>query len=154
VEESVGGIFRGKECMVLRRSEVVDFKENWMPCWVAPAIAADMWGISVEQVMAGISNGAIPSRIDGSFLFVMMHTQNEPVAAAAPVKEVVQGEEETSAGVLTSEEQMALGEFRDEDEAEMEEVESSGVNQMDISQWRQGRAEASRMRQPPRPMVA
>jgi len=46
-----------------------------MACWMAPSVAAEIWGMSVEQVMAGVADGSIPSRLEGNFLFVGMNTQ-------------------------------------------------------------------------------
>jgi hypothetical protein len=52
-----------------------------MACWMAPSVAADIWGMSVEQVMAGVADGSIPSRLEGNFLFVGMNTQSASEAS-------------------------------------------------------------------------
>ncbi len=41
-----------------------------MSSWVAPAVAAEIWGISVEQVLAAVAAGTVTSRHDGVFFFV------------------------------------------------------------------------------------
>ena len=46
-----------------------------MSSWVAPSVAAELWGISVDQVLAGIADGSIPSYVDGQFLFVDVRGQ-------------------------------------------------------------------------------
>jgi hypothetical protein len=43
-----------------------------MSCWVAPAVAAEMWHCSVEQVLAAVREGHVPSRVDGQFLLVQV----------------------------------------------------------------------------------
>ncbi len=41
-----------------------------MSCWVAPAVAAEMWHCGIDQILEAVRNGSIPSRIEGGFLLV------------------------------------------------------------------------------------
>lgn len=41
-----------------------------MACWVVPAIAAELWGVPVSQVLTGIRDGTIASRREHGFLCV------------------------------------------------------------------------------------
>ena len=41
-----------------------------MPSWVLPAVAAELWGVSVEQVLADIADGRAASHVQGEFVFV------------------------------------------------------------------------------------
>lgn len=41
-----------------------------MSCWVAPAVAAEMWHCAIEQVLEAVRNGTLPSRVEGGFLLV------------------------------------------------------------------------------------
>ncbi len=41
-----------------------------MPSWVMPAVAAELWGVPVGQVLADVEAGRIASRTEGEFLFV------------------------------------------------------------------------------------
>jgi len=41
-----------------------------MSCWVVPAIAAELWGVTVGHVLAGIRDGSIAARHDHGFVFV------------------------------------------------------------------------------------
>src|SRR5262245_40348102 len=41
-----------------------------MSCWVAPSVAAELWGVSVEHVLAGIREGTIASQIENGFVCV------------------------------------------------------------------------------------
>ena len=41
-----------------------------MACWVVPAIAAELWGVTVHHVLAGVRDGSIESRHEHGFVFV------------------------------------------------------------------------------------
>jgi hypothetical protein len=41
-----------------------------MSSWVVPSIAAELWHVSVESVLARVRSGALPSRTEGGFTFV------------------------------------------------------------------------------------
>lgn len=41
-----------------------------MSCWVVPAIAAELWGISLEQVVQAMKTGRVPSRNEFGFSLV------------------------------------------------------------------------------------
>ena len=41
-----------------------------MSCWVVPTIAAELWGVTVGHVLAGIRDGSIESRDEHGFVFV------------------------------------------------------------------------------------
>ena len=41
-----------------------------MTCWVAPTLAAELWGTSVEDILQRIIAGELKSREDGGFLFI------------------------------------------------------------------------------------
>jgi hypothetical protein len=46
-----------------------------MSCWVVPEIAADLWGIPLEQLMERIDDGSVPTRREGDFIFVDVKPQ-------------------------------------------------------------------------------
>jgi hypothetical protein len=52
-----------------------------MPGWVLPAVAAELWGVPVEQVMADVAAGRVSSRVEGEFVFVDV----QPAAADEPL---------------------------------------------------------------------
>jgi len=116
-----------------------------MSSWVAPIVAAEIWGISVDQVLAGVANGSIPSMVDGQFLFVDLsgngfaHTSPQP----------------TPTEVEVTEEEFAALTFQPKDSVEdcgpMEESEPEGVEEAvhDVGSWRTARRESSRLRRPP-----
>lgn len=122
-----------------------------MASWVAPAVAAEIWGVGVDQVLAGIANGSIPSFVDGQFLFVDMagngYARSTP--RPQPVHPIVTPDE------LQALTYQPIAEARDsyvEDEnfAAGDEEDSSH----DISLWRTARDQASRLRRPPRTEAA
>jgi hypothetical protein len=41
-----------------------------MPCWVAPVIAAELWGVSLNQLLGAIADGVVPSRQEYGFTVV------------------------------------------------------------------------------------
>src|SRR3954466_1728029 len=41
-----------------------------MPGWVLPAVAAELWGVSEDHVLAEVSAGRLRFRREGEFLFV------------------------------------------------------------------------------------
>jgi hypothetical protein len=51
-------------------------------------IAAEIWGISIDQVMARIADGSIHSRVEGQFVFVWVNAGDEaampPPAIGSP----------------------------------------------------------------------
>jgi hypothetical protein len=48
----------------------VPFWKKRMACWVVPAIAAELWGVTVHHVLSGIRDGSIASRHEHGFVFV------------------------------------------------------------------------------------
>jgi hypothetical protein len=50
-----------------------------MPSWVVPSVAAELWGVSVEHVLAEVTAGRLPARREGELLFVDV----DPSAAEA-----------------------------------------------------------------------
>jgi len=46
-----------------------------MSCWVVPEIAADLWGIPLEQVLERIGDGSVPTKHEGDFVFVDVKPQ-------------------------------------------------------------------------------
>src|SRR5687767_12895351 len=54
-----------------------------MPCWVVPAVAAEFWGVSVEQVLADVAAGRVATQREGGLLFVAV---GPPVGADLPAR--------------------------------------------------------------------
>jgi hypothetical protein len=38
-----------------------------MPCWVAPVVAAELWGVSLEHVLGAMADGSLPYRHEYGF---------------------------------------------------------------------------------------
>src|SRR3954468_3692676 len=63
-----------------------------MPGWVLPAVAAELWGVPIEQVMADVAAGRVHSRVEGEFIFVDVQPagadepQRAPAVPPAPYR--------------------------------------------------------------------
>ena len=53
-----------------------------MSCWGVPDVAAELWGISVEEVMQSVREGRIPSRREFHFLLVDVAPDSPQMAPA------------------------------------------------------------------------
>jgi len=100
-----------------------------MSSWVAPAVAAEIWGLSLEEVMRHIANGTVPSRTDGRFLFVDVAALAMPAVPPAPDAD----------DLVSQQELMALA----------SPAASAADLPPDISQWREARCRTSHQRRPP-----
>lgn len=58
-----------------------------MPCWVAPAVAAELWGVSVAQVMADVNAGRVGACTELDVLFVDVASALDGYPAAAPSRQ-------------------------------------------------------------------
>ena len=120
-----------------------------MSAWVAPSIAAEIWGVSVDHILAGIADGSIQSLVDGQFLFVDLHGRG--FAQSTPRPPVTEP-------VITKEEFAALT-FRpinreEESPEESPQESSADESSADISHWRTAREQTSHLRQPPDTLAA
>ena len=52
-----------------------------MPCWVVPAVAAELWGVSLEQVISDVAAGRVGMSIRRDVLFVDVTAAIEPPRA-------------------------------------------------------------------------
>jgi hypothetical protein len=41
-----------------------------MSCWVVPAVAAELWGLNVNQILERVRDGHVPSKLEMGFLMV------------------------------------------------------------------------------------
>src|SRR5947208_4273396 len=53
-----------------------------MSCWVVPSIAAELWGIPLEQLMGQIRAGAVTSKSEHGFTLVDVAPDSARVASA------------------------------------------------------------------------
>jgi hypothetical protein len=116
-----------------------------MSSWVAPSIAAEIWGISVEQIMAGIANGSIPSYVDGQFLFVDIAGQG--IVPSSPLSKAAES-------VVSAREFAALTFEPRDAEPSPQSTDASPIDEKeevvrDAGNWRSARRQSERLRQPP-----
>lgn len=57
-----------------------------MSCWVVPSIAADLWGVSVQQVIDGVKAGSIPSKTDAGFTFIDVAPDSPKLSTPKPMR--------------------------------------------------------------------
>jgi hypothetical protein len=121
-----------------------------MASWVAPAIAAEMWGVSVDFILAGIADGSISSCVDGQFLFVDIAASGYAASTPrpAPAEHPILSKEELQA--LTFQPVSDVHPESIPDQPQRESVnEEEDDSSRDISLWRISRQQASRLRRPP-----
>src|SRR5512135_1359844 len=41
-----------------------------MSCWVVPAVAAELWGLNINQILERVRDGHVPSKLEMGFLMV------------------------------------------------------------------------------------
>lgn len=90
--------------------------------------------MSVEQILAGVADGTIPSRMEGHFLFVGMGGGERPTQPAITAENVVDAQ-----AILSDGEQTAL------EDIHREELNSGETN---LSQWKLARFQSSLKRRP------
>jgi len=128
-----------------------------MSSWVAPSVAAEIWGISIEQILAGVADGSFQSYVDGQFLFVDLEGRGFSKPPRSEACENIVTEQELAAltfqpidrqpRISPQEEEEAL--LDTEDAASMPEEDSR-----DVALWRTARQQSARLRRPPSAMAA
>jgi hypothetical protein len=102
-----------------------------MSCWVVPSIAAEIWGVSIQNIMDRMKAGSIPSKSESGFTFVDVAPESpkieSPKARVTPPTYTVVTHNEIAAlvGDVEEEETLAMGD------------------------WRMGRDDAMKLRRPP-----
>jgi hypothetical protein len=114
-----------------------------MSCWVVPSIAAELWGVAVDQVMNGISAGQIPSKIESGFTFV-------DVAPDSPKLQTPRSLRNTPATftVVTPQEEAMLCGYEPACE-EYEQYLAEDDDTIDLSEWRLRRDQTAATRRRP-----
>ena len=113
-----------------------------MSCWVVPSIAAELWGLTVDQLMQRIQAGVVPSKKDEGFLFVDVAPHSDRISPPRrPAHERpptfvltprgIATKPPVASAVVSREEQMVL------------------AGPSDAPDWRATRARVMRTRRPP-----
>jgi hypothetical protein len=61
-----------------------------MPCWVVPAVASEIWHVPVDQILAAVRAGQLPSKQENGFTFVDVAPQSGSAPATPGPKKPVQ----------------------------------------------------------------
>jgi hypothetical protein len=112
-----------------------------MSCWVVPSIAAELWGVPVQQVLDGMHAGHIPSKQESGFTFV-------DVAPNSPKLETPRRFREPTPPTFTmvSPEELAALTAETSDTGEQDDSEDQTI---DLGDWRKARQDAQRHRRGP-----
>ena len=120
-----------------------------MSCWVVPAIAAEMWGVSVAQVLARVAEGSLATRVENGWTFVDIAPDSPTFVGGAPrikppTYTIITAEEQAALAAPAAEELLAPA-------AQAHEEETTDEHSADISwrQWHRVRAEVGRTRRRP-----
>lgn len=132
-----------------------------MSCWVVPSVAAEVWGTTIEHILAGMRDGSIPTKQEKGFTFVDVAPESEICPTLRRSKEdrpptyVPLTREETSALLAPLEGYLEFPDSRDEDEALdhlLDDIESSDAdessNDSDITvlKWNENRKRVAKRR--------
>lgn len=118
-----------------------------MSSWVAPSVAAEIWGISVDQVLAGVADGSICSCVDGQFLFVDVRGMGMPDAPDPSL---------SSQTIVTDQEFAALTfePIESSEDLSPQDDETGQSASQDVALWRSARQDTARLRRPPEAQAA
>ncbi|MGA2440663.1 MAG: hypothetical protein ABSH08_06880 [Tepidisphaeraceae bacterium] len=140
-----------------------------MSSWVAPSVAAEIWGISVEQILAGIADGSFQSYVDGQFLFVDLEGRGYSKPPRSAAAEIVTEQELAALTFQPIDRQPQLSPEEEEGLRDAEDADSTTEGAAspaqdsdwmpeedirDVSLWRTARQQAARLRRPPSTMAA
>jgi hypothetical protein len=128
-----------------------------MACWVVPTVAAELWGVTVQQVIDAILSGSIASRKDSDFTFVDVAPGSPTVRRPKPFRN-----DPPTYTAVTDEEMLAL--MADEPaltsraKPASDEIAPTMSDEMqaliEMGDWRRGRRMTSNLRKPPQPRAA
>jgi hypothetical protein len=134
------------------------FGEEKMSSWVAPSVAAEIWGISIEQILAGVADGSFQSYVDGQFLFVDLEGRGySKQPHPAPAENVVTEQELAALTFQPIDHQPTVSPqeeegLRDTEDAEWTPEGSTWMpeeDSRDVALWRTARQQSARLRRPP-----
>ena len=134
-----------------------------MPSWVLPAVAAELWAVPVEQVMADVAAGRLPSRTERGLLFVDIDPAREaeqPETYPTPYRRSLAWAMSATGAqpVVTPEERHALLDEAEADDSNADDdldpipydaPAPTALSDDDVPNWEAVRARVSRMRRAP-----
>jgi hypothetical protein len=111
-----------------------------------PSIAAELWGVDLDEVMKGMTNGHIPSKTEAGFTFVDVAPESPKIRTPHALRETP-----ATYTIITPQEQAMLTGIEPQCEA-YEEYLADENETIDLCNWRQRREDVGKTRQ--RPMAA
>ena len=129
-----------------------------MSCWVVPALAAEIWGIPLQQILDAVRAGTLPTKDAIGLTFVDVAPTGPKVTTGyrPPAGRPETFTTAPLADELTHAEQHALTNDREAESPAREEEILSPVDEHEEGtlDWRTARRNASRLRRPPRRLAA
>lgn len=116
-----------------------------MSCWVVPSIAAELWGVTLDEVLKGMAAGQIPNKTESGFTFVDVAPESPKLETPRSIRDA-----RPTYTLVTPQEQAMLNGIepqREEYEEYLAEDET-----IDLANWRQRRQDVGKTRR--RPMAA
>jgi len=122
-----------------------------MSCWVAPTIAAELWGVSVEHILQRVRDGDLAHRSDEGFMFVEVGADAgsstpsaAPIEATPPIMAALSAAEVEAlrAG------EAAMNEATDDGAKETQSPDDDEAS-LELEDWRAARARVAMTRTPP-----
>ena len=111
-----------------------------MSCWVVPSVAAEVWGVPVEQILQRIEDGQIATREDLGRMFVDVAPNSPTIETPRTLRPPTP----PTYTVLTKEEAAALAQ-----ELEVKAEAEGDEQSIDLGDWREARDIAEKRRRPP-----
>jgi hypothetical protein len=124
-----------------RADLLIAVEEPFMSCWVAPSIAAEIWGIPVQQILRMIEAGELTTRDERGWTFVDVAPES-PVLVSKPPTYTPLSDDELSA---LQEETPAAPEAFDEEEPGPDPDQEEST----FKGWRSARGRTSKLRLAP-----
>jgi hypothetical protein len=117
-----------------------------MACWVAPAVAAELWGIPVSQILQAIASGRIASREEHGFTFV----SSDLLPQAASEKSRLKPEDRPPTFAQRETDIAPAPILRDHDSVQSDdENDVAEPETIVLEDWRKIRSQTQRLRRPP-----
>jgi hypothetical protein len=117
-----------------------------MPSWVVPSVAAEIWGMTVEQILRKIQAGELEVMRDNGWVFVNVAPGGPMIN---PIKRVPRSERPRTYTVVTREEEEALRVTESVVELEEEPHPDPEPEVSTFTNWRKARQRTARIRLAP-----
>lgn len=122
-----------------------------MSCWVIPTIAAEFWGVSVDQILQRVRDGDLPHRVDEGFMFIDVVPPPPPTFTVLSESELeaLRENEPRDDAPRSIEPDAEVGPSHHDDEADETQSPDDDEASVELGDWRATRQRVARTRIPP-----